>query len=356
MLVEGASPLPPGTQPEASGSTAVSVAVVIPSYKVTRHVLGVVAGLGPEVTRIYVVDDCCPAGSGRLVEAECRDARVDVLFNRDNLGVGGAVMAGYRRAISDGADIIVKIDGDGQMDPTLIPRLVAPIAKGQADYTKGNRFYDLSRIGQMPPLRLFGNAVLSFMAKLSTGYWGMFDPTNGFTAISARAAAHLPMDKISKRYFFETDLLFRLNTLRAVVVDMPMHACYGDEESNLKISKIFFEFLGKHTWNLSKRIFYNYVLRDMSVASVELAAGACLFIFGSLFGLYHWLVSMAAGTTTPLGTIMFSALPILVGLQLLLAFLAYDIANVPRRPIGPDLPSSDHALEGGDNREVHRGR
>lgn len=338
----------------AESASPPRIAVVIPCYKVAAHVVELVGRVGPEVGLIVAVDDACPQGSGRLLQQQCDDPRLMVVFHEVNRGVGGAVMTGYRHAIAAHADVIVKVDGDGQMDPTLVPRLVAPILSGQADYTKGNRFYDLSRIGQMPAIRLFGNAVLSFMAKLSTGYWGMFDPTNGFTAISARLAAHLPMDKISKRYFFETDVLFRLNTLRAVVVDMPMHAHYGDEESSLRISGILFEFLAKHVRNLSKRIFYNYVLRDMSVASLELAAGAVLLGFGSVFGVYHWLKAMAEGTATPLGTIMFSVLPILVGLQLLLAFLAYDIANVPRRPVAGDLPPPEPDMPGaGGDTEVN---
>jgi glycosyltransferase involved in cell wall biosynthesis len=339
----------PETTPRAS---ATAVAVVIPSYKVNAHILGLIAAIGPEVGRVYVVDDCCPTGSGKLVQESCGDPRVRVLFNEVNLGVGGAVMHGYRQAVADGAEVIVKLDGDGQMDPAMIPRLVAPILAQRADYTKGNRFYELTRIGQMPALRLFGNAVLSFMTKLSTGYWNVFDPTNGYTAISARLAAHLPLDKISRRYFFETDLLFRLSILRAVVVDIPMHARYADEESNLKISRILFEFLAKHVRNFGKRLFYNYFLRDMSVASLELLAGCLLLAFGLAFGVWHWLQSMAAAVQTPFGTIMFAVLPILVGMQFILAFLAYDIASVPRRPVGPDLPPAaardlDATLPGG---------
>ena len=184
----------------------------------------------------------------------------------------------------------------------------------------------------MPKVRLFGNAVLSFMTKLSSGYWDLFDPTNGYTAIHADVARHLPFEKISHRYFFETDMLFRLNTLRAVVVDVPMDAKYGDEVSNLKISKIVGEFLVKHVRNFSKRIFYNYYLRDMSLASVELPLGVFLFISGCGFGAYHWLNSLQEGVATPAGTVMLAALPILMGTQLILAFLGYDIANVPRRP------------------------
>ncbi|WP_459200420.1 glycosyltransferase family 2 protein, partial [Pseudomonas tremae] len=244
------------------------IAVVIPCYKVKSHILGVISGIGPEVDKIYVVDDCCPDQSGAFVEQECSDPRVKVIKCPVNQGVGGAVMTGYAAAIADEVDVIVKVDGDGQMDPLLIPDFVLPILNGQADYTKGNRFFDLEEIRQMPKIRLFGNAALSFLTKLSSGYWDLFDPTNGFTAIHADIAKHLPVKKISKRYFFETDILFRLNTLRAVAIDIPMDAKYEDEVSNLKISKIIGEFFVKHMRNMGKRIFYNYYLRDMSLASI----------------------------------------------------------------------------------------
>jgi dolichol-phosphate mannosyltransferase len=322
-------------QPGDQGNT---IAVVIPCYRVTGHILGVISSIGAEVSKIYVIDDKCPDHSGQFVLQECKDSRVVVVFNETNVGVGGAVMVGYRRAIADGADIIVKIDGDGQMDPSMLMRFVAPIVKGQADYTKGNRFYDLSRVLRMPRIRLFGNAALSFMAKLSTGYWGLFDPTNGYTAISARIAAHLPYEKISQRYFFETDILFRLNTLRAVVVDIPMHAHYADEKSNLKISKVLVEFAFKHSRNMAKRIFYNYFLRDMNIASVELVIGLLLVCFGLIYGGYHWAESYTRSVTTPTGIVMLATLPIIIGFQLLLAFLAFDMANVPYRPVSADLP------------------
>lgn len=314
------------------------VAVVIPCFRVKDHILEVIAGIGPEVTQIYVVDDACPQGSGDFVSEHCQDPRVRVLKNPSNLGVGGAVMTGYAEALHRGADVVVKVDGDGQMDPALIARFVAPILKGQADYTKGNRFYDLAQVDHMPAIRLAGNAMLSLVAKLSTGYWNLFDVTNGFTAIHAKVLRRLPMEKISKRYFFETDMLFRLNTFRAVVVDIPMDARYGSETSNLIIHKVLLEFAGKHLSNFCKRIFYNYFLRDMTVASLELVAGAGMLLFGLVFGIGNWARSVSTGTMAPLGTIMLAALPTLVGLQLLLAFVAYDVANMPRRTIHVDLP------------------
>jgi glycosyltransferase involved in cell wall biosynthesis len=310
-----------------------AIAVVIPSYRVTRHVLGVIAAIGPEVSRIYVVDDKCPEQSGAWVRAHCADPRVVVLEHGTNQGVGGAVITGYRAALADGARVIVKIDGDGQMDASLIPRFVAPILAGEADYTKGNRFFDLEHLHTMPRLRLVGNAMLSLLTKFSSGYWDLFDPTNGFTAIHADAARFLPFDKISKRYFFESDMLFRLNTLAAVVIDVPMEAVYAQEVSNLKVSRIVTEFLFKHLRNFGKRVFYNYYLRNMSLASIQLPLGLVLLGFGTVYGCTHWLQSARADVVTPAGTVMLAALPVVLGVQLILGFLAHDIASVPRRAL-----------------------
>ena len=307
------------------------IAVVIPCYKVSNHICSLIQKIGCEVDVIFVIDDCCPEKSGALVEKNCNDPRVRVIHHDVNQGVGGAVLTGYKAAMDAGAEVIVKIDGDGQMDPMLISAFIEPIKLGEADYTKGNRFFDLEQVRVMPKVRLIGKAVLSFMTKLSSGYWDLFDPTNGYTAIHADVLQHLSFGKISRRYFFETDMLFRLNTLRAVVVDIPMDAKYGDEVSNMSISKIVTEFLVKHLRNFIKRIFYNYYLRDMSLASIELPLGLFLFVGGSFFGIYHWVSSLNHGVTTPTGTVMLAVLPILMGLQFILAFLAYDIASVPRR-------------------------
>lgn len=321
------------TQIQTGGPVDGRIAVVIPAYRVTEHVVELISLIGPDISKIYVIDDACPDGSGQLVETQVTDPRVNVIYHKQNQGVGGAVMTGYCAAIADRAEVIVKLDGDGQMDPELISHFVEPILSSEADYTKGNRFYDLEEIRAMPSARLFGNAVLSLMTKLSSGYWNLFDPTNGYTAIHANVAKHLPFKKISHRYFFETDMLFRLNTLRAVVVDVPMDAKYGMEVSNLKISKIVGEFLFKHARNFVKRVFYNYYLRDLSIASIELPVGLLLLLFGVIYGCYHWLESAQLGLQTPAGTVMLAAMPVLMGLQFILAFIGYDINSVPTRPI-----------------------
>ena len=294
--------------------------------------MNVIEQIGQEVAHIYVVDDCCPEKTGEFVGQNCIDERVVVIKNKENLGVGGAVLKGYQAALDNGSEIIVKIDGDGQMDPTLLPSFILPILTGEADYAKGNRFYDIESLKLMPRSRVFGNAVLSFMTKLSSGYWNIFDPTNGYTAIHADVATLLPFDKVSQRYFFETDILFRLNVTGAVVVDVPMKAEYGEESSNLKISKVVGEFFYKHFRNLFKRIFYNYYLRDMSLASIELPVGLVLLFFGVFHGTHSWFHSSQLDTYTSSGTVMLAALPILVGVQLVLAFLGYDIASTPKTP------------------------
>ncbi len=310
-----------------------SIAIVIPSYRVTHHILGVINAIPKFVSFIYVVDDACPDESGKFVMQHNVDERVKVIFHEHNKGVGGAVMTGYQAAIKDNVDIIVKIDGDGQMDPALLPYFVEPIMAGEADYTKGNRFYDLEEIRSMPPIRIFGNAILSLMTKLSSGYWNLFDPTNGFTAIHTDICKLIPFSKVSNRYFFETDMLFRLNILRAVVVDVPMNAKYGDEQSNLKISRIAGEFFVKHVRNFFKRIFYNYFLRDLSLASIELVIGLIMLTFGVAFGGYSWIQSAHQNVATPAGTVMLAAMPVIVGIQLLLSFVGYDIASVPRQTL-----------------------
>lgn len=320
------------------------VAVVIPCYRETDHILELLLRIGNEVSSIYLIDDCCPDGTGSLVEKNCKDSRVKVLCHRTNQGVGAAVITGYMAALQDDADIIVKLDGDGQMNPRLISCFIAPILRGEADYTKGNRFYNLASLQGMPLRRLVGNAVLTFWTKISSGYWDLFDPTNGYTAIHSALLKSLQMDKISTGYFFESDMLFRLNILRARVVDIPMRAVYADEQSSLRISKIIIPFLIGHARNIVKRIFYNYFLRDFSIASVELILGIILFLFGGLFGSFEWYWHARNNRFASTGTVMLAVLPMIIGMQFLLSFLNYDIANIPDRAIHTTL-ARDISLE-----------
>ncbi|MBV9931186.1 MAG: glycosyltransferase family 2 protein [Alphaproteobacteria bacterium] len=326
--------------PVAASAASLRVAVVIPCYRVAASIERVVAAIGPEAWRIYCVDDASggdtPAALARAVAA---DRRVRVVTRATNGGVGAAVVDGIRAALADDAQVIVKVDGDGQMNPAFVADFVAPIAAGEADYVKGNRFYSLDAVARMPRGRLVGNAGLSFFAKLSTGYWDLFDPANGYVAIHADVARLLPLDKLHPRYFFESDLLFRLATLRARIVELPLETVYADETSHLSEWHCLMVFPLLHARNFAKRILYNYLLRNFSVASLSLFAGLGLAAFGIAFGAAAWAHGLATGQPATAGTVMLSALPLLLGVQLLLSFLAHDVALTPTAAIHNRLAS-----------------
>jgi dolichol-phosphate mannosyltransferase len=321
-----------------TSATAPKIAVVIPCYKVRRHLKSVIEGIGPEVSTIYCVDDGCPENSVLEVQKQLPgESRLRVIKHTKNQGVGAAVLSGYRAALDDGADVIVKIDGDGQMNPVFIPQLVSHILKGEADYVKGNRFYHLEGVKLMPWPRLLGNAGLSFLTKISTGYWHLFDPANGFTAIHSSVAGELAFKKIHPRFFFESDMLFHLNLLRAVVLEVPMDAIYADEKSNLNPYKSIFQFPLLNLRNFFTRLFYSYFLRNFSIASLNLLIGTLFLAFGIIFGLTKWITNARLGVITTPGTVMIAALSTIVGTQLLIGFLSYDMADVPNIPIWPRL-------------------
>ena len=312
-----------------------SIAVIIPCYKVRSTLLDVLKAIGSEVENIYCVDDACPHDSlEAIVNYRKQDSRIHAIERLVNGGVGAATISGYKAALADGATILVKIDGDGQMNPQLVPDLIAPILDGEADYVKGNRFFDIETVKAMPTVRIIGNAGLSFFSKLSTGYWDLFDSTNGMTAIDAKVLSAIPLDRLHPRFFFESDLLFRLGLLRARIIELPMFAVYDDRQtSNLNELKALLTFPYLHFKNFIKRIIYNYFLRNFSLASLNLVSGLLLFLIGFTFGLWQWWLVIVTQVPATSGTVMLAALPIIVGLQLLLNFLAYDMSSTPTVPI-----------------------
>ena len=182
------------------------------------------------------------------------------------------------------------------------------------------------------------------MIKFSSGYWAIMDPTNGFIAIHAAVFKMLPQERLARNYFFESDVLFRLNLLRAQVIDIPQKAVYKDEVSNLRLRRVIVPFLGHHLLNFSKRIVYSYIVRDFSIASIYLSLGIPLFLTGVIYGGYQWALHASSGVVATAGTVMLAALPIIIGFQLILSFLGYDIVNAPRSAIHPQLPLEPGAL------------
>ena len=325
---------------------AAGVWLIVPCYKVKLKILEVIAKTPPWIEGIVCVDDACPEGSGDFIEANNKDPRVTVVRLPQNQGVGGATLAGYAEAVARGGQVLVKVDGDDQMDLAYISHLVAPILLGEADYAKGNRFTSISHLTTMPQVRVFGNAALSFAAKLSTGYWNIFDPTNGFTAMEGQVARMILEKRVSRRFFFETDLLYHLGTLRAVVRDVPMPARYADEVSNLRIGAIVGPFALKHMKNFFQRVIGQYFVRDFHAASLELVFGVIFILFG--LGYAARYVSVPHTQAASAGVVMAAALPVILGAQLLMQALNFDVLNVPTRPIHPYLRTIAR-MEAGDD-------
>jgi glycosyltransferase involved in cell wall biosynthesis len=313
-----------------SSTHLIKTAVVIPCYKVAEHIKEVISSVPETIGHIIVVDDKCPQSSGKEAEKLNRE-NVNVIYHEKNLGVGGAVMTGYRKAMELGADIVVKLDGDGQMDPANIDMLIEPLSENRADYTKGNRFGSFDHVKDMPKSRLLGNSALSFLVKLASGYWDIIDPTNGYTAIHRRVLEELNLRKISNRYFFESDMLINLNIIGAVVKDVRMPSKYGEESSSLSVLKALFQFPPRLVKGLIKRIVLKYFIYDFNMASVYILIGLPMFLFSAVFGIWEWVDSIVTGTPRSAGTIMLVALPVIVSFQMLLQAINIDINSVPRK-------------------------
>lgn len=307
-----------------------NISVVIPSYKVSKYILDVIKDIPEFVNHIIIVDDKCPQNSGQIAKTST-DNRVIVCYHEKNLGVGGAVVTGYKKALELNSDIVIKIDGDGQMDVNYMQKLIQPILDGKADYTKGNRFTDFKALRAMPKVRLFGNSGLSFLVKAASGYWNLMDPTNGYTAINKHALEELDLDNIAKRYFFESDMLINLNIENAVVVDVEIPAKYGDEESSLSITKTLVGFPPKLFKGLCKRIFLKYFIYDFNMLSLYLVVGLPMLFFGIVFGSIKWIEAIVNNIETSTGTIMLAVLPIILGTQFILQAIQIDMNNIPRK-------------------------
>jgi dolichol-phosphate mannosyltransferase len=314
------------------------IAVVIPAYCVERDIRAVLNGLPRQVRHIIVVDDASRDSTADVVAAAAKkDRRILLLRHEKNQGVGGAMITGFKQALALGAQIVVKLDGDGQMDPHFIPSLAAPLIEGRADYAKGNRFRDFQSLQQMPFIRRVGNLALSFLAKAATGYWNVFDPTNGYFAIRAEALAQLPLDKIDRRYYFETSMLSHLYMLDAFVLDVTIPARYRSETSHLSIRRVLFEFPVKLTGTFLRRIALKYYIYDFSIISLYLLTGIPLLLFGLIFGSVKWIQYASRNVPAPTGTVMLPTLSVILGIQLLLSAIEIDMNAVPRAPLSRPL-------------------
>jgi dolichol-phosphate mannosyltransferase len=314
------------------------IAAVIPAYRVEAQIQAVLRELPAYLKYVIVVDDASGDNTAALVAAAARGSRRLILIRHEtNQGVGGALVSGFRKARELGAEIVVKIDGDGQMDMRYLPALLEPLILGRADYSKGNRFRDFAALRKMPLIRRIGNMGLGFLAKAATGYWNLFDPTNGFLAIRAETLDLLPLDQIDRRYYFEISMLANLYLLGAVVQDVPMPARYRDEVSNLAVERVLLEFPFKLLVTFARRILLKNFLYDFSMVSIYLLTGVPLLLFGLIFGGVKWLQYLRLGVPAPTGTVILPTLAVLLGIQLLLSAIESDLRSVPRQPLSAPL-------------------
>jgi glycosyltransferase involved in cell wall biosynthesis len=324
----------------ATGARSPFVVVVVPSFRAAATIRAVIEAIGPEVGRIYVVDDGCPDGTGDHVRRGAPDPRVVVLHNPRNLGVGGAMKLGYRTAMADGADIVVKVDADGQMDPRHISRLIRPLLLDKADYAKGDRFAPAAlmpegsakgRMGGMPPSRLLANRVFTRVHRIATGYWQVSDPANGYTAIRRSALERLGIEELSDCFFFETDMLFRLNLINAAVADVPLPARYPGTQSNLSLRRIAPRFGRLLIHRTVQRLKRRYFSGSLNLVAAALLAGLGLVAVAVALAIKTWAELWPADSLA--ASPGWRWLALLAGLLCLAAAVVLDAWRSVRRPL-----------------------
>lgn len=306
------------------------VALVIPCYMVKFNIQNVIKKIPRWVNKIICVDDCCPQNTGKFIKKNFKDKRIRVIFNKKNLGVGGATIAGFEELKKYNIDFVFKIDGDNQMDLSLLNFFLLPLVNNKADFVKGNRFTKISDYEPMPIVRTVGNIILSFLSRISSGYWNIFDCTNGYFCINQKLIKILPLNKISKGYFFENDLLNWLYIYRANILDIPIKSIYKGEISNLNLFKAITIFPILLLRNFVRRIYYEYFLRRFDFVFLSLIFGSLFMCLGIKLTLVSW--STIPGTdVTNAGTVGLVLFLLLTGTQFLLYFIKEDTKNFPNK-------------------------
>lgn len=306
-----------------------SVAVVVPCYNEALLIRKVLETMPDTIDRIYVVDDQSTDDTAALVEHYAAEAsgRALLIRHAQNQGVGGAIATGYKAALAEGFDVTVVMAGDAQMDPAELPDIIGPVARGECDYTKGNRLFSGEAWNMIPRVRYLGNAMLSLLTKIASGYWHVADSQSGYTAIGLKALETIDWDQMYKRYGQPNDLLVRLNIHSFRVQDVPIRPIYGiGEKSGIRPLRMI-----PHLALLLNRLFWyrmvqKYVIRDFHPLLFFYTFGVALFTPGFLLGLYLFVKRIIDG---PIATTsaMFAVFLFITGMQLLLFAMWMDMEN-----------------------------
>jgi glycosyltransferase involved in cell wall biosynthesis len=303
-----------------------SIAVVIPCFKVEKQIQKVVSEIPDYVTSIILVNDASPDKTGEILD-QCaiENPKIKVLHHDKNQGVGGSLISGFLEAMKQNHEVVIKMDGDGQMNVSYLDSMIATILDEKYGFVKGNRFFDQKKLQKMPIIRRIGNMGMGFLIKMASGYWNVFDPTNGFFCIHTSVLQKIDFNRISKRFFFESSLLIELYYTGTKIKDIPMPAIYAEEKSNLSIWNTLFTFPPKLFTAFLRRIWLRYFIYDFNIGSLYIFFGLPLFLFGLIFGIVKWIHYAALHITAPTGTIMIAILSLVLGFQMILAAIQYDI-------------------------------
>jgi dolichol-phosphate mannosyltransferase len=303
-----------------------SIAVIVPAYQVHDKISQVIGRIPAYTDWIIVVDDASTDGTAEAVR-KIIDGRIILLRHEKNTGVGGAMVTGFSRAIKLGADLIAKIDADGQMDPLYLDRFARMCLYHGCDYVKANRFGHLGALPSMPRIRFLGSVALSFLTKIASGYWSIFDPQNGYVMITRRTLLRLDLSRIDKGYFFENSMMILLNIVRAKIGEIYLPASYGDERSSMKLSRIIATFPAKLCSGFLYRVYQKYVFRSLSPFFLMFVFGLIGCGWGGLWGGWIWYKSYVTGIPATTGAVVLALLPLIVGWSTLLQAFVLDIQD-----------------------------
>ena len=302
------------------------VAVVVPAFDEEGLISTTLAGIPEFVDRVFVVDDASQDGTAAAA-ATTGDDRVQVITHEKNRGVGAAILTGYRRALEDEIDVACVMAGDNQMDPDDLEAIAGPVARGEVEYAKANRLFTGRAWELIPRNRYLGNAVLSLLTKIASGYWHVADSQSGYTAVSRRTLELLDLDRIYPRYGFPNDMLVHLNVISARVRDVPSRPVYGvGETSGIRLGKV----IPAISWLLTKAFFWRmrekYVIRDFHPLVFFYFFGILFSLLGLVLGVTVTILRIS-GNELSVGTVVLVALLLIAGLLFTLFAMLFDMES-----------------------------
>lgn len=303
------------------------IAVVVPAYNEEKLIGKTISSMPSYIDNIIVIDDCSKDATYNNARSFCKElgSKLIIIRHDINLGVGAAIVTGYKRSLSENADVVAVMAGDAQMDPEHLQLLLDPIIENRADYTKGNRLFSKDA-EKMPRKRRRGNSLLTLLTKISSGYWDVIDPQNGYTAASKKIMETLDLDKIHTRYGYCNDILVKLNVYNFRVMDVVMPPVYGDEKSGIKIKS----YTPKMSWLLIKCFFYRIRKKYGGLRFHPLVLFFMVGFFLFMLGLIEGIIVLSYrlnGTNVSDGTMILTSLALLIGLQFLLFGLLFDMLS-----------------------------